>query len=98
MLAVLTEKWFFCSTSWNVQLLYLGCASNVEKSMPKLTRLRGMYRSNEIAVKGEAMYREGLVKDWAKPGGDFLPETNPWGRLSCEGGMGNRTGQQVPYP
>ena len=31
ILAVLTEKWFFRSTSWNVQLLYLGCASDVEK-------------------------------------------------------------------
>ena len=42
--------------------------------MPRLTRLRGVYRSNEIAVKGEAMYREGLVKDWAKPGGASGPK------------------------
>ena len=38
-------------------------------SMRRLIRLRGVYRSNEIAAKGKAMYREGLVKDWAKPGG-----------------------------
>ena len=42
-------------------------------SMPRLTRLRGMYRSNEIAAKGKAMYREGL-KNWAKPGGASGPK------------------------
>ena len=43
-------------------------------SMPRLTRLRGAYKSNEIAVKGEAMYREGLVKDWVKPRGASGPK------------------------
>ena len=51
--------------------------------MPRLTCLRGAYKSNDIAVKGEAMYREGLVKDWVKPRGGFRPETNPRGQLSC---------------
>ena len=57
-------------------------------SMRRLTRLRGVYRSNEIAAKRKAMYRKGLVKDRVKPGG-FWPETNPRVRLSYEGGMGN---------
>ena len=42
--------------------------------MRRLTRLRGVDRSNEIAAKGKAMYREGLVKDWAKPGGALGPK------------------------
>ena len=43
-------------------------------SMRRLTRLRGVYRSNEIAAKRKAMYREGLVKDWVKPGGASGPK------------------------
>ena len=43
-------------------------------SMPRLTPLRGVDRSNEIAAKGKAMYREPLVKDWVKPGGASGPK------------------------
>ena len=65
--------------------------------MPRLTHLRGVY-SNETAVKGKDRYKEELVNDWPKPEGASGPKQTRGAADQCEGGMGNRAGQQVPYP